>query len=73
MACKAEELRQIPLFALLDDEEIVVLAAQVEIKKFAPRQRIYKLGEPDKHAYVMLLGTVRMTTVDDDHQEGSGG
>ena len=69
MGCKAEELRQIPLFALLDDEEIGVLAAQVEIKKFAARQRIYKLGEPGKHAYVMVSGVVRVTTVDRDHQE----
>jgi CRP/FNR family transcriptional regulator, cyclic AMP receptor protein len=69
MACKAEELRQIPLFALLDDEEIWVLAAQVEIKKFAARQRIYKLGEPGKYAYVMVSGVVRVTTVDRDHQE----
>jgi CRP/FNR family cyclic AMP-dependent transcriptional regulator len=69
MACKAEDLRQIPLFALLDDDEMAVLAAQVEIKKFAPRQRIYKIGEPGKHAYVMMSGTVRVTTVDQDHQE----
>ncbi|MBB5341033.1 putative membrane protein [Edaphobacter lichenicola] len=46
-----------------------MLAAQVEIKKFAARQRIYKLGEPGKHAYVMVSGTVRVTTVDRDHQE----
>ncbi len=69
MACKAEDLRQIPLFALLDDDEMAVLAAQVEIKKFAPRQRIYKIGEPGKHAYVMMSGSVRVTTVDEDHQE----
>jgi CRP/FNR family transcriptional regulator, cyclic AMP receptor protein len=69
MACKAEDLRQIPLFALLDDDEMAVLAAQVDIKKFAPRQRIYKLGEPGKHAYVMMSGAVRVTTVDQDHQE----
>jgi CRP/FNR family cyclic AMP-dependent transcriptional regulator len=69
MTCKAEDLRQIPLFALLDDEEMAVLAAQVEIKKFAPRQRIYKIGEPGKHAYVMMSGVVRVTTVDEDHQE----
>jgi CRP/FNR family transcriptional regulator, cyclic AMP receptor protein len=69
MACKVEELRQIPLFALLDDDEIGVLAAQVEIKKFAARQRIYKLGEPGKRAYVMVSGVVRVTTVDRDHQE----
>src|ERR1700733_12070043 len=69
MACKAEELRQIPLFALLDDEEIAVLAAQVQIKKFVARQRIYKLGEPGRHAYVMMSGAVQATTVDRDHQE----
>jgi uncharacterized membrane protein len=69
MACNAEDLKQIPLFALLDDDEMAVLAAQVEIKKFAPRQRIYKIGEPGKHAYVMMAGVVRVTTVDEDHQE----
>jgi CRP/FNR family cyclic AMP-dependent transcriptional regulator len=69
MTCKAEDLRQIPLFALLDDDEMAILAAQVEIKKFAPRQRIYKIGEPGKHAYVMISGVVRVTTVDQDHQE----
>ena len=69
MGCKAEDLRQIPLFALLDDDEMAVLAAQVEMKRFAPRQRIYKIGEPGKHAYVMMSGTVRVTTVDESHQE----
>jgi uncharacterized membrane protein len=69
MTCNAEDLRQIPLFALLDDDEMAVLAAQVEIKKFASRQRIYKIGEPGKHAYVMISGLVRVTTVDQDHQE----
>jgi CRP/FNR family cyclic AMP-dependent transcriptional regulator len=69
MACKAEDLRQIPLFALLDDDEMGVLAAQVEIKRFAARQRIYKIGEPGKHAYVMMSGSVRVTTVDEGHQE----
>jgi CRP/FNR family transcriptional regulator, cyclic AMP receptor protein len=69
MTCKAEDLRQIPLFALLDNDEMAVLAAQVEIKKFAPRQRIYKLGEPGKHAYVMMSGSVHVTTVDESHQE----
>ncbi len=69
MTCKAEDLRQIPLFALLDDDEMAVLAAQVEIRTFAPRQRIYKIGEPGKHAYVMISGKVQVTTVDEDHQE----
>ena len=69
MACDPKELKHVPLFALLDDEEAAVLAAQVELKEFAPRQRIYKIGDPGKHAYVMMSGTVRVTTVDEDHQE----
>jgi CRP/FNR family cyclic AMP-dependent transcriptional regulator len=69
MACSPEELRHVPLFALLDDEEIGVLAAQVELKKFASRQRIYKLGEQSRNAYVVMSGKVHVTTVDEDHQE----
>ena len=69
MACNPQELRHVPLFALLDDEELAVLAAQVELKRFAPRQRIYKLGEPGGNAYVMMSGKVQVTMVDDDQQE----
>jgi CRP/FNR family cyclic AMP-dependent transcriptional regulator len=69
MACNPETLKQIPLFALLDDDELAVLAAQVELKHFAPRQRIYKMGDPGGHAYVMMSGKVQVTTVDEDHQE----
>ena len=38
MPCDPQELKHVRLFALLDDEEAAVLAAQVEIKRFAPRQ-----------------------------------
>jgi CRP/FNR family cyclic AMP-dependent transcriptional regulator len=69
MACSPEELRHVPLFALLDDDELGVLAAQVELKKFAARQRIYKLGDPGRNAYVMISGKVQVTTVDEDQQE----
>jgi CRP/FNR family cyclic AMP-dependent transcriptional regulator len=69
MACDANELKHIPLFGLLDDEELEVLAAQVELKKFAARQRIYKIGDPGGQAYVMLSGSVNVTTVDEDNQE----
>ncbi len=69
MACNPEVLRHVPLFALLDDDEAAVLAGQVELKKFVPRQRIYKIGDQDGQAYVMVSGRVRITTVDEDHQE----
>ncbi len=69
MACDPEVLKHVPLFALLDDEEAAVLAAQVEVRQFASRQRIYKLGDPGGRAYVMVSGRVRVTTVDEDQQE----
>ena len=69
MTCQPDVLRSIPLFALLDDDEIAVLAAQVELKTFAARERIYKKGVKDGQAYVLIAGKARVTTVDDDQQE----
>ena len=69
MACDPQMLKQVPLFALLDDDELCVLAAQVELKTFVPRQRIYKAGDPGGLSYVIVTGKVRITTVDEDHQE----
>ena len=69
MACNPEVLKHVPLFALLDADETEVLASQVELKNFAPRQRIYKMGDQGGQAYVVVSGTVRVTTVDQDHQE----
>ena len=69
MPCDPGELKHVPLFALLDQEEIAVLAAQVELKTFAARQRIYKMGDPGMHAYILMSGSVQVSTVDEDHQE----
>src|ERR1700716_3741554 len=69
MACNPDVLKHVPLFALLDEEETAVLAAQVKLKNFAPRQRIYKMGDPGGQAYVMVCRKVRVTTVDEDQQE----
>src|SRR5260221_716998 len=69
MPCNPEVLKHVPLFALLDEDETAVLAGQVGLKDFAPRQRIYKMGDPSGQAYVMVSGRVRVTTVDEDQQE----
>jgi uncharacterized membrane protein len=69
MACNPEVLKHVPLFALLDEEETAVLAGQVQLKTFAPRQRIYKIGDPGGQAYVVVSGRVRVATVDQDQQE----
>jgi len=69
MSCNPEVLREVPLFALLDDEEAAVLAAQVELKSFAARQRIYKAGDTGGRAYIVVSGGVEVTTTDEDQQE----
>ena len=69
MPCDPDELRQIPLFSLLDDDELAVLAQQVELRDFAAKQRIYKAGDPNGPAYVMLAGDVDVTLIDEDGQE----
>jgi len=69
MSCNPEELRHVPLFELLDDDEAHILAQQVEIKQFAARQRIFKTGDAADHGYVVMSGAVRVTTTDEDHQE----
>jgi uncharacterized membrane protein len=69
MPCNPEMLKHVPLFAMLDDEETAVLAGQVEVQNFSPRQRIYKMGDAGGRAYLVVSGRVRVTTVDEDHQE----
>ena len=69
MPCTPDVLKNVPLFALLDDAEAAVLAAEVELKNFAARQRISKSGDPGGQAYVMVSGSVQLTTVDEDNQE----
>jgi uncharacterized membrane protein len=69
MPCDPEVLKHVPLFALLDEEEMAVLASQVELKTFAPRQRIYKIGDSSGRAYIVVSGRVRVSTVDQEHQE----
>lgn len=69
MPCNQDVLKNVPLFALLDDDELAVLAGQVEMKRFAPRQRIYKMGDRTGQAYVVISGAIEVSTVDEDQQE----
>ncbi len=69
MPCAPEELRHVPLFALLDDDEAGILAAQIEVRRFATRQQIYRAGEPSIHAYILMTGKVLVSTTDEDQQE----
>lgn len=69
MPCNPHELRHVALFSLLDEDELNVLSAQVELRQFAARQRIYKAREESRGAYVVLTGSVHVTIEDADGQE----
>ena len=69
MPCGQEELRHVPLFSLLDEDELAVLSAQVELRDFDAKQRIYRFGDPSASAFLVLSGSVRVTSVDADGQE----
>src|SRR3954469_17903930 len=69
MPCDTEVLKQVPLFGLLDDDELAVLAGQVELKTFAACKRVYKIGEMPLRAHNVVSGGVRVITIDEDQQE----
>jgi CRP/FNR family transcriptional regulator, cyclic AMP receptor protein len=69
MTYTADELSHVPLFSLLDKDELAILAQQVELREFEPRQRIYKAGEPSASGFVVMSGAVRVTLIDEDGQE----
>jgi uncharacterized membrane protein len=69
MPYTADELQKVPLFSLLDDDELDVLSHQVELHTFDAKQRIYKAGDPASNAFVVMSGSVRVTLIDEDGQE----
>ncbi|MBI3455065.1 MAG: DUF1003 domain-containing protein [Candidatus Rokubacteria bacterium] len=69
MPCDPSVFEAIQIFSLLDADERAVLAEHVELRRFTPRQRIYKAGELGAKAYVVLSGKVQVAVIDEDHQE----
>jgi uncharacterized membrane protein len=69
MPCDPSVFEDIPIFSLLDADERAVLAEQVDLRRFNPRQRIYRSGDPGDKAYVLLKGQVQVVLIDDDNQE----
>ena len=69
MPCDPSVFEDIPIFSLLDADERAVLAEQVDLRRFGPRQRIFRAGDPGDKAYVLLKGQVKVVLIDDDNQE----
>src|SRR5215813_2098845 len=69
MPCDTQMLKAVPLFSLLDDDELAILGEQTELRTFSARQRIYKMGDPAGTAYVVISGAVQVMTIDEDQQD----
>lgn len=72
-------LKQIPLFAALDEEALEELTAYLKEEVFPPHQTIFWMDEKGDHLYIVLEGKVRISFTDDRGQEitlgilGAGG
>ena len=53
------------LFSLLDADERQVLSQQVEERRFAAGETIFRTGDPGAHAYVVCSGKVHITSAGD--------
>jgi len=69
MPCDPSIFEEVPIFSLLDADERAVLAEQVELRRFALRQRIYKSGDPGGKAFIVVKGHVEVAVIDEDNQE----
>ncbi|MBN1484666.1 MAG: cyclic nucleotide-binding domain-containing protein [Chloroflexia bacterium] len=58
------ELRRLPCFEGIPDQELHVLAALGVFRVFAPDQRIIVEGEEGEHLYLIVEGQARVTTLD---------
>jgi CRP/FNR family transcriptional regulator, cyclic AMP receptor protein len=61
MATNAQMLAEVPLFALLDEQERAVLAARVEVVRFNAGDVIFNYGDPGDSMYVLQSGAVELT------------
>lgn len=62
-----EILRQIPMFELLDERELEVLAGQLEIEHYVANQIIFTAGEEGGEMYLVQRGRVEVFVRDVSH------
>ena len=61
MATTVELLAEVPLFALLDDQERAILAERVEQVEFVDGKVIFSVGDPGDSLYIVTSGEVQLS------------
>jgi CRP/FNR family cyclic AMP-dependent transcriptional regulator len=64
MSNEIQELRNVPLFSTMDDNEIAGILAIMDENSFAPGQVIMREGEPGDYFHVITEGNVEFLTQD---------
>lgn len=61
MAANTEILAQVPLFSILDEQELGALAERVDQETFAAGKVVFEQGHPGEALYVVLSGKVEIS------------
>ncbi|AKU95374.1 hypothetical protein AKJ09_02038 [Labilithrix luteola] len=61
MSTTIEMLAEVPLFALLDDQERALLADRVELVTFKEDETIFRFGDPGDSMYILKSGEVELS------------
>ncbi len=61
-----ELLERVPLFYDFTHSEVRKIAQYADYVVFAPRQEIFRMGDPGDRVYIVLAGLVRLTPHDSD-------
>lgn len=65
MATRSEVLAEIPLFALLDDQERAALAERLDEARLAAGTKIFQTGQPGDTLYIVRAGEVEIFFISD--------
>jgi CRP/FNR family transcriptional regulator, cyclic AMP receptor protein len=66
MSIDAVTLRNVPIFQLLDNDELAELAAHIDEATFNANHVIFKAGDPGGNMHIVLTGKVETFVIDDD-------
>jgi CRP/FNR family transcriptional regulator len=64
----SEDLRAFPLFSHISDADVINLGGELQLRTYAPRQRVFGMGEPAVGLYFIKSGKVKVFRVS---REGS--
>src|SRR2546421_7511216 len=62
-------LRNVPLFAGLDDAAIEKLCHFLQLEQFSAPRKLFRTGDPGEAMYVIVSGRVRISVTDADGRE----